>query len=131
MNLANEYIRNLLLAQSTVAGLVSTRVYEGILPESPTFPAVTFWPDGGGWLGGALEFPFQDQSIMVRCWAESSAAAFTLFGAVYDDLTGSATHTVSSETMTVRTQEGAQRSGADNDLRAYFVEAGFMVGFST
>lgn len=33
-------IRSLLLADTTVAGLVGTRVYSGILPQRPTFPAI-------------------------------------------------------------------------------------------
>jgi hypothetical protein len=36
-----EAIRTLLLADATVAGLVATRVYSGVMPQRATFPLVT------------------------------------------------------------------------------------------
>jgi len=131
MKTSNEYIRSLLLAQPNVIEIVVARIYSTMLPKGATLPAITFWSDGGGWLGDADAFPFQDQSIIIRCWAETEAAAYTLFGTLFDDLTGMPGHTISGEQIIARVQGGSEMTGEDNDTRARWVQCAFQIGFST
>ncbi len=60
------------LADPTVAGLIGTRFYPMLLPQTPTLPACTYFrvshriPD---------EIPYPTVRIQVTCWAASHTAA--------------------------------------------------------
>jgi hypothetical protein len=72
-----------LAAVSAVSSLVSTRIYPGLLPESPTYPAVVFrflseqtFPAMGADAG------VTKRRLQVDCWATTATAAQQLGDAV-------------------------------------------------
>jgi hypothetical protein len=82
-------LRMRLLADSTVGGLISARMYPQHLPQNPTYPAITYQKitglylqdlDGAGTRGRI--------TLQVNCWAADPAAAQALADAVRSDIDG-------------------------------------------
>jgi hypothetical protein len=73
-------IRAILAATSAVTNITSTRIYVGILPQSPTYPAITiqpitFDPDNAV----AEENSLKRDRIQIDCWGETYADADGLY----------------------------------------------------
>ena len=81
MNDASIYCRGLILAQSGVAALISTRCYEDPLPNDATLPAIAFETQTSQITG-----PMQMQTYNVSCWASTRDGAVALYGALVDAL---------------------------------------------
>ena len=80
---------SILTADSTVSGLISTRVYPIKLPQSPTFPAVTYQrvstPRVRSTTGpSGLAHP----SIQIDCWAETYTGVKSLAEAAREAVDG-------------------------------------------
>jgi hypothetical protein len=84
-----EGLRTFLLAGPTVAGLVGTRMYPAILPQNPTYPAITYQ-----YIGGASDIStdgptgLTNLTFQIDCWASTYTAADGLFEAVRKRLNG-------------------------------------------
>ena len=79
MSGANTKVYDRLSADTSITSLVSTRIYPDLLPQSPTYPAITYTEismtpvssfDGTNAL--------QNSRVRVDCWAETRAAAIEL-----------------------------------------------------
>lgn len=82
-------LRARLVADNTVSGLVSTRIYPVILPQKPTLPAITFSKVSGvrmhnlsGTAGRAVA------RISFNCWATTYLGAQAVAAAVRASLDG-------------------------------------------
>lgn len=82
-------LRALLVADTTVSGMVGTRIYLARLPQDPTYPAITFSKVSGPRVhtlagrGGRAR-----PRLSVHCWAESDVGAKALANAVRAVLDG-------------------------------------------
>lgn len=82
MSIATD-LRSFLLADGTIAGLIGTRLYPNLLPQSPTFPAMTFgWVSGNRFhhLDGAAGIA--GPRVQFDCWALTYLEAEALFEAL-------------------------------------------------
>jgi len=108
-----KYWRNFLLGKSTITAVVSTRIYEHPLPETPTFPAISFDVLAGGSVGPASTSDsnapnLQDRYVLVRCWAADQDAARSLWGTVHDAIAGTKSLAVSDSRMCMVDQSGGE-----------------------
>lgn len=82
MSIASD-LRAFLLEDSTLAGLVSERIYPDVLPQNPTLPAITF-----GWAGGMRFHHLTGASglsgprIQFDCWATTYLGAEAVYEAL-------------------------------------------------
>ena len=82
-------IRTALLADGTVAGLIGTRAYYKLLPQDPTYPALTLEQISGDPLNTVNSVPALSWArIRVNAWGKTYAAADALGIAVEDALNG-------------------------------------------
>lgn len=82
MSIATE-LRTFLLEDTTLAGLVGQRLYPNVLPQAPTFPAMTFtWVSGTRFhhLGGSAGIA--GPRVQFDCWAATYLEAEALFEAL-------------------------------------------------
>ena len=82
-------IRTKLLADGTISGLVSTRIYALKLPQKPTYPAITYSRISGPrsqLLDGPSTWGFA--RLEYDSWAKSYVSAQSLAAAVRVDLDG-------------------------------------------
>ena len=81
--------RAILLADGTVAGLVSTRIYPGKLPQIPTLPAVTYSRVDGPRVQSLVgSSGLAHPRLQIDCWAETYAGVKTLANAVRGAIDG-------------------------------------------
>lgn len=79
-------LRTILLADSTVSGLVGTRVYPHWLPQNPTYPAITLFRTDvdrsiRSFCSGAVQTNAKVQSsFSVDCWDHSATGSPTESG---------------------------------------------------
>lgn len=78
-----------LAADSTVTAITSTRLYVGILPQSPTYPAITiqpitYNPDNTVTGPGDLQW----DRLQIDCWGETYASADALYRIAVEALNG-------------------------------------------
>lgn len=76
-------VRAILAATSAVTDLTSTRIYVGILPQSPTYPAITIQPithDPSNTLATAGDLKWD--RLQIDCWGATYASCDTLYRAV-------------------------------------------------
>lgn len=84
-----EGLRTFLIADATVAGLVGTRIYPAILPQDPTYPAISYQ-----YIAGASDIStdgptgLANPTFQIDCWAPTYAAMDALFEAVRKRLNG-------------------------------------------
>jgi hypothetical protein len=82
-------LRVFLLADATIAGLVGTRIYPLLLPQSPTLPALTYQ-----WISlvpvHSMDGPsgLVARRLQVDCWGSTYLAIETLAEAVRNRLDG-------------------------------------------
>lgn len=82
-------IRSILIANEAVGALISKRVYVGILPQKPTYPALTIQPithNPDNDLAGPGDM--QWDRLQIDAWGNTYAAAAELYKAVIDALNG-------------------------------------------
>jgi len=82
-------IRAILAATSAVSAIVGTRIYTGILPQSPTYPALTIQPisynaDNHLTAPGGLQW----DRLQIDAWGSTYAATDALYQAVVAALNG-------------------------------------------
>jgi hypothetical protein len=69
-------VNGLLTASAGLAALVVTRIYPDVMPDSPTYPAVTYQKVGGGSEKGAVSDPgLKRATFQVSSWAKSRPLA--------------------------------------------------------
>lgn len=79
----DEYLYTFLIAQSGITSIVSTRVYPVILPEKPTYPAITYRDDDHD-----IDESFDGNGILTRsdyfidAWSTTHTGALTLAAAI-------------------------------------------------
>jgi hypothetical protein len=78
-----EALRDYVLADSTISGLIGSRMYAAILPQHPTMPAITYQIISGDSVishdgSSGLENP----TIQIDCWADTYSQMDALFNAV-------------------------------------------------
>lgn len=83
-------VRTILLQDATVSGLVGTRVYPKILPQSPTLPAITYQRVSRVQVADHLTGPgsMGRPRVQVDVWASTDSAAEALGAAVKARLNG-------------------------------------------
>jgi hypothetical protein len=82
-------LRAVLIANAGVTALVGTRVYVGILPQDPTYPALTIQPVGynaDNHLTDAGDL--QWDRLQIDAWGETYAATHQLYKAAIDAING-------------------------------------------
>lgn len=87
-----EELRTYLLADATIAGLIGTRLYPDILPQSPTMPALAYSVAGGVSVhstDGASNLA--GPRFQVDCWGATKNQAINLYNAVRKRLNGKRT----------------------------------------
>lgn len=98
----NTEIRAMLLSSTaaSITALVSTRVYQGLLPRGYQIadPAITFFIRGGA---TDPDIPMIEQSVGFNCWADSAAAATEVAGALADFLLSSEARTACPHVMRI------------------------------
>ncbi len=124
----NAVIRQFLLDDATILGLVSTRIYCPRAPENAALPNITFSNRGG--VANPHIPDLAVVSVQIDCWAEDddpSVAAIQarqVYRAVYDRLQGvqSTTTTVNGTTYRVLSgrEEVAGQDLADVDIIGRF-----------
>lgn len=76
-----------LAAQSAITSIVSTRIYPIILPQKPTYPAVTYSEDDSNYTESFVGQTDHVQSIFqLDAWATTYAGATTLGEAIRTSL---------------------------------------------
>lgn len=82
-------IYSLLTGDAGVAALLGTRVYPEVLPQNPSYPAITYQVVSGG-SEYEMEGPANQASprVQIDCYAESAEGAIALKGAVMAALSG-------------------------------------------
>ena len=84
-----EGIRSAVLSDATVSNTVDTRAYYKMLPQNPTYPAITFEQIGSDPLNALNEVPALSWSrIRINCWGETYSDADSLAIAVENALNG-------------------------------------------
>lgn len=84
-----EGLRTFMLADATIAGLVGTRVYPNILPQSPTVPAISYqFISGTDDVTTDGPSGLANPTIQIDCWATTYAAMDGLFQAVRKRING-------------------------------------------
>ena len=84
-----EGIRSAVLSDATVSNTIDTRAYYKMLPQNPTYPAITFEQISGDPLNALSEVPALSWSrIRVNCWGETYSDADALAIAVENALNG-------------------------------------------
>lgn len=70
-------VRGLLNGAAGLTALVGARIDSDVMPDSPTYPAVTFqrMPGGGSAKGAISDPPLKWAVFQVSAWAKSRAAA--------------------------------------------------------
>ena len=82
-------IRAILAATTAVTTMVSTRIYAGILPQNPTYPAITIQPityDSSNTLKGSGNL--QWDRLQIDAWGETYASTDGVYKAVITALNG-------------------------------------------
>lgn len=76
-------LRTFLLADGTIAGLVATRIYPSILPQSPTLPAITYSTVSAS-RQNTMDGPdgLPSKRIQIDAWSSSFAQAAALSNAI-------------------------------------------------
>lgn len=91
------------LGDSAIDALVSGRVYPDILPQNPTYPAITYLRVGTAHYNALTGTPtLENPQFQVDCWAETHTAAWNLAEAVTSVMLGS---TVNFRAQVVNTQQ--------------------------
>lgn len=79
MSDANTKVYDRLIADTSITSLVSTRIYPDLLPQSPTYPAITYTEVS---MQPVMSFDgpnaLQNSRFRLDCWAETRAAAIEL-----------------------------------------------------
>jgi hypothetical protein len=78
-----------LSADTSLASLVSTRIYNGYLPQSPTFPAITYEMVSVVPVNSLTtnDGTTQNSRLRVHCWAEDKSDAVAVRDAVRSVIT--------------------------------------------
>lgn len=72
-------INGLLTQAAGLRALVSTRIYPDVMPDSPTYPAVTYQRlSGSSALGSTSDPPLKTATYQVSAWAKSRADALAV-----------------------------------------------------
>lgn len=80
-------IRAMLLDDSAVANIVATRIYTGVLPQSPTYPCVSIWPISHDDNVTLRTLPALKWSrLQIDSWADTYAAMMDLHGKIFTAL---------------------------------------------
>jgi len=118
---AAEYCRRLVLAQTAVAALISTRCYARTLDKQTPMPAVVVEQQPGGW----TENDLQERYFTVTCWGETYDAAHAVYGALSDALeaVGADRQTVNSKRLVGITCEPQGGPQFDEDLERHYARA--------
>ena len=127
--------RAYLAATVAVTNLVSTRIRDGYLPEGATAdtreirPCISFTVDPGS-PGADAYVPTTDVDYIVRCWADTSVVARSVYMAVKDAMEA-INNTVGASVLMF---EGYEIKPGRNDETEYgdkFCEAVFRVAMRT
>jgi hypothetical protein len=81
---ASKYLRLVLLSNAAVLALVSGRVFEAPMPKDGPFPCLSYDLPPAPAVGGGI----QVRTATVTCWAETLAAATSLYQALWGALFG-------------------------------------------
>lgn len=106
-----------------VTALASTRTYPVILPQNPTYPAITYQRISGRKmyaLGGYTNL--ENPHIQVDCWAETYPAVESLKTAVIAALRGSTTFAVSDDDDQVIAEDDPNLFRISVDVSCWNVE---------
>lgn len=129
-------IRTLTLADGTVSGLVSTRMYSDALPQNATMPAITYFvvnTDAYEHLGGIVDIA--RARIQIDCFAATRTAANALADAVrlalekYEGTVG--TQFIHEINLVSGELHGIDRPEAGTDQRRYITSMDFHVHYQT
>lgn len=82
MALLEAELTTALLADAGISGIVATRVYPGILPQNPTYPALTYTlvsgPRKGTFTGAGIKYPRYQFDAFARSYGGALALAAAL-----------------------------------------------------
>jgi hypothetical protein len=118
-------IRSILLADSTVSGLVGTRIYPLELPLQCSLPALTY-----SFISNPFQIVMRSARCQINCFGDDYMARETLNQAVEDALkfyTGS----VSGETIEIICPEGCYNHIKDSKSGFYYLPIDFKVNYYT
>lgn len=82
----NKVVRQFLLGDAALTGLVSTRIMCPRIRENTTLPAVSYFTRGGKAL--PIVKGIVSPSVQFMCWAQTPVAAREVYGALFDALQG-------------------------------------------
>ena len=102
-------VRYVLTDDTDVAALVGTRVYSGILPQNPTYPAVTIQPiteDDNNTLASRPALRWA--RLQIDAWAETYAGAKDLHDKVRAALNGQSYSLTGVDLKSIVSQTGGQ-----------------------
>jgi len=91
---SNSIIREFLVNQTTLTGVVGERIFIPRLPEDTELPAIGFFTRGGSshpYIPGLVS-----PSVQFDCWADTAVEAREVYRALYDVLQG-----IQGQTVTV------------------------------
>ena len=104
-------LRTRLLADATISGLVSTRIYDGQAPQGAAFPRILIQQISGGsdyHLTG--ETRVADAIFQIGCWSKTTAEASAIADAIRLEISGKrGTYGSGGDIATV---ESCQRTGS-------------------
>lgn len=84
-----EALRDYVLADATVSGLIGARMYPAILPQDPTMPAITYQIiSGDSVISHDGPAGLENPTIQIDCWAATYSGMDALFNAVRKRLNG-------------------------------------------
>lgn len=122
-------MRAYLVSLTGITNVFSTRVYDTILPEDPTLPALIYATDGGGDDPDGL--PLASPEYRVTAWASTLAGSKTGYEAASDAILAIANYR--SGTIILQQAVGAKESQAQSDRHeetGYYYTSGRWVIFA-
>lgn len=118
--------RTLLLADGTIAGIVSARVYPDIFPQGATFPGIVYQR-----ISGVRDYTLAGPDglcvarMQVTCWSTTRAASKSLAEAVRKCLAGYSGTMTSTVVQFVRQLD--EIDGFESDPELYRTDADYEV----
>lgn len=116
-------LRTYILADTVIAALVGTRMYPQVLPQNPTYPAITYTLIGGAGSVVTHDGPagLENVSLQIDCWAQTQLTAAALAERVRTRINGYTGGAFQGIFL------ARKRDGYDNDAMAYRRSADFSI----